>query len=627
MTKNIINIVSIVPKNYIHFRAFDEIIDSITASLDKLGLTQEKSTNHIKTDKTNIIIGWHLLNEGQLLQLPKGTIIYNLEQLDVKNKHLITKILKFPDNLILWDYSRKNIKALRSYGFKNKAHLMQPAYSPALNRISKPTTQNIDVLFYGSINERRQRVINQLKQLGLNTQVVSGLYGEERDNLIARSKVILNMHYYESSIFESIRVSYLLANSKAVVTEIGNDTEIDVAFKECVYGVDYNKLAQACFKLVKDDDLRGKYEAQALTNFMKFKQENLLSEALHSSGVIDNNAYDLIIYVPTYQRKQNLTNCLAALSAAIHGLENLVHIVVSNNGSDDGTTEYLNSLNYSWLTVYHNEKNEGAFSNILGGFSLTEDSRFLWIIGDDDYVTQSSVKNLLSIINEYPEVEYIYCNTKAYPPQQYQQVIDNLLTDGDAVGGVIKSKYPQEFSYSFFPNLINPQIADTLLGELMVNVYKRSSLYSLDLDFYHHFRRSYPSFNWETEDFDACGTMAQPHNLPFLHCFSKHTIAIYSSKIQTINFWGSAEWLNDYDLIFPVIILFLIKGYYDQGIIDSNHKDKLINYYLQAMGPSISRQNTGTSKARPFSQSIKSVLFDNLTPYFLSAVKNRGGGS
>ena len=294
MTENTINIVSIVPENYIHFRAFDEIIESITTSIDELGLAQETSTNRIKVGSTNIIIGWHLLNENQLPQLPSGSIIYNLEQLDIKNKHLFERILKFPKHLILWDYSRKNINALRSFGFENKIHLVQAAYRPELNRIFKNAVQDIDVLFYGSINERRQRVISQLKKLGLIVEVVTGLYGKERDSLIARSKVILNMHYYESNIFESVRVSYLLANSKAVVAEIGSDTEIDDVYKECIYGVDYNKLAQACFKLVKDNELRSKIETQALANFTRFKQEYIINEALHSSDAIySTNAYEL----------------------------------------------------------------------------------------------------------------------------------------------------------------------------------------------------------------------------------------------------------------------------------------------------------------------------------------------
>ena len=44
-----------------------------------------------------------------------------------------------------------------------------------------------------------------------------GVYGAERDRLIARSRLVLNVHYFPTHIFEMIRVSYLLANRTAVV--------------------------------------------------------------------------------------------------------------------------------------------------------------------------------------------------------------------------------------------------------------------------------------------------------------------------------------------------------------------------------------------------------------------------
>ena len=55
----------------------------------------------------------------------------------------------------------------------------------------------------------------------------SGVRGAERDALIARARLVLNLHFYPTAIFELVRVSYLLANGKAVVAECGPETEID----------------------------------------------------------------------------------------------------------------------------------------------------------------------------------------------------------------------------------------------------------------------------------------------------------------------------------------------------------------------------------------------------------------
>ena len=64
---------------------------------------------------------------------------------------------------------------------------------------------------------RRACVINTLsgRPSGANVIPVFGLYGPPRDALIARSKIILNMHLYDAKVFEIVRVSYLLANLHA----------------------------------------------------------------------------------------------------------------------------------------------------------------------------------------------------------------------------------------------------------------------------------------------------------------------------------------------------------------------------------------------------------------------------
>ena len=48
------------------------------------------------------------------------------------------------------------------------------------------------------------------------------------------------------------------------------------------------------------------------------------------------------------------------ISREINGLEDKVLVFVSNNGSSDGTREYLESLDYKWLHVRHNKENVGS---------------------------------------------------------------------------------------------------------------------------------------------------------------------------------------------------------------------------------------------------------------------------
>ncbi len=96
------------------------------------------------------------------------------------------------------------------------------------------------------IAERRQDILAALRQRGIHTEVLFGAYGTRRDRAIARAKIVLNMHYHESKVFEVVRVSYLLANGRFVVSERGCAVEEDVEFAAGVVFADYGDLVEAC---------------------------------------------------------------------------------------------------------------------------------------------------------------------------------------------------------------------------------------------------------------------------------------------------------------------------------------------------------------------------------------------
>ena len=99
-------------------------------------------------------------------------------------------------------------------------------YVPELTRIA-PAPEDIDVLFYGALSERRYAVLRDLHDRGLRVKWLLGAFGASRDAWIARSKIVINVHYWEAKIFEIARVSYLLANRRAVVSERGADPTLE----------------------------------------------------------------------------------------------------------------------------------------------------------------------------------------------------------------------------------------------------------------------------------------------------------------------------------------------------------------------------------------------------------------
>jgi hypothetical protein len=261
------NICIIQPKDYIHSMAFWELAELLLYSLKDLNHQAIIQFNKINTDCKNILIGFHLLDIKYVSQIPKDSVLINAEQF-LGGTPWNENILQWIRSFEVWDYSTQNIDYFKEMGLKNIKYL-QLGYQKELLRIHKSPNQDIDVLFYGSINDRRSRVLETLKSSGLNVHTSFGVYGKDRDDLIARSKLVLNLHYYDSEIFEVVRVFYLLANSIPVVGEINPSTVISDLYKNAVYGASYQDLANACIQLVNDEVAR---DLQAKKGFELIKQ-------------------------------------------------------------------------------------------------------------------------------------------------------------------------------------------------------------------------------------------------------------------------------------------------------------------------------------------------------------------
>jgi GT2 family glycosyltransferase/tetratricopeptide (TPR) repeat protein len=320
----------------------------------------------------------------------------------------------------------------------------------------------------------------------------------------------------------------------------------------------------------------------------------------------------LTIYIPTYNRHDSLKNCLTAISREMVGFEDKVLVYVSNNASTDNTREYLQSLDYKWLHIRHNKENVGAPLNILHCFELPIESEFIWPIGDDDYLLPNSISGLVSLIEQYPATDYIFCNTKAYTEEEPAEVLKRYFETGSVEGGIVKSRTYTGTALVDFERLIDPHIADTLLCELMVHCFRQSKV-RFDVGEVRHLYQD-PD-NWESMDFETAGKVHTPQTLPFLHCLNGKTKAVYCDIPRTFNFWGAARWMVDYDFIFPVIILFLISQYRERGFISEDKFLSLLDYYYAIMGPSLTRQVNGQSTARPFNRAIRERMFEFLYHY------------
>ena len=135
------------------------------------------------------------------------------------------------------------------------------------------------VLFFGSINERRQKIIDDLRAADIQTVTLVG-YGSYRDKYIQRAKIVLNLHYYDSSIFEIFRVAHLLANEKCVVSESGKDESLEAPYRGAIEFSPYDGIVEKCRELLDNDTLRDRAEKGGFKAINSRSQKDILEKLL-----------------------------------------------------------------------------------------------------------------------------------------------------------------------------------------------------------------------------------------------------------------------------------------------------------------------------------------------------------
>ncbi|MDR1323076.1 MAG: hypothetical protein LBK68_01425 [Candidatus Margulisbacteria bacterium] len=257
---------------------FREIALLLIHTFNSLGHSCSLKTNQTTADRLNILLGWPNLIFSTLPQGHKY-IPYQLEQLSSQEGWYveIPGAKKFFQNAVeLWDYSENNVEFLRTEHIPAK--LLPLGYHEKLELLTPPDkNKDIDVLFYGGLNERRIKVLEQLQSRGVKVQVLSydqSAFSGKRDEYIARTKIVLNIHYYETKIFEAARISYLLNNKVLVITEQSADnpyTAVDLI------SVPYEQLVDECLRRLADWDNSQKI---AQLNYQQFKENYAMTKLL-----------------------------------------------------------------------------------------------------------------------------------------------------------------------------------------------------------------------------------------------------------------------------------------------------------------------------------------------------------
>jgi hypothetical protein len=278
------NIVHVQPPGIDATMGHHDIARLLFFSFESLGYEVTIRINKIDPKATNIIVGYERLASIPPVSVA-SCILYQLEQLGTREDSIPENIREiYRGAKEVWDYDPHNIEVLKSIGITN-VKFLPLAYHQKLATIPR-TLEDIDVLFYGIMTDRRRMIIEELRPK-VRTLALEYVYGQDRDNWIARSKIVLNIHQYETQLAEQVRVSYLLNNAKCVVSE---KSQWEPLGQWCAL-TPFEGLVDTCLTLVADNAQRERIITEAHEGYGRTSMVENLRKVLESeSPPVDINA-------------------------------------------------------------------------------------------------------------------------------------------------------------------------------------------------------------------------------------------------------------------------------------------------------------------------------------------------
>jgi SAM-dependent methyltransferase len=232
------------PLGYVHSLGLLDQARYFRYQFRRLGARVSLAKNRLRHDAVNFVFGAHLGFDASLRER-HACVFVNLEQLGEGGAQVTPEYVALLASSAVVDYNACNRAAYAAciddvlvVPFLHAPYL-KPEHSLALE--DRP----IDLLFIGSMNERRRAWLNRIEALGLSvTQFDAPLYGQERDEYIVQAKAVVNAHFYESSRFEQARVAHCLSLGTPVIAERTPQTLPHAMFEDSVLWLEGEQLEQ-----------------------------------------------------------------------------------------------------------------------------------------------------------------------------------------------------------------------------------------------------------------------------------------------------------------------------------------------------------------------------------------------
>ena len=215
-----------------------------------------------------------------LSSISQNYIVYNFEQFTT-DKRWSSDYIDFLKNAkYVIDYSISNIIKLEEHNI-NAYYLPYMSNGSYRHKNLDNINKDIDVLFIGNMNKRRSKWLSKLLNKDYKLKIVNKTFLEESIEYFARSKIVVNIHYYEGdTILEVSRIIPALENNCLVISEKSDDD---------IYNIIYKNIIQ----ISEEDELNNSIE-NTLNDYNNKLSEMIINLKNISLQIITNNIIELI---------------------------------------------------------------------------------------------------------------------------------------------------------------------------------------------------------------------------------------------------------------------------------------------------------------------------------------------
>jgi len=232
------------PSSYVHSLGFIDQARYFRYQFRRMGAEVSMAKNRLRHDAVNVIFGAHLGFDAAQTQR-YACVFVQLEQIGEGGANLRPDYLRLLKQAAVIDYDVDNVTAYSDA--PQDVPIVSFQYGPYLRSQDNIPLEDrpIDLLFIGSMNDRRRAWLDRIEACGRTVSVFdSALYVEERDAFIRQAKAVVNCHFYESARFEQARVAHCLSLGTPVISERTEQTRPNEAFENCVLWLEGDQLEQ-----------------------------------------------------------------------------------------------------------------------------------------------------------------------------------------------------------------------------------------------------------------------------------------------------------------------------------------------------------------------------------------------